>query len=100
MSRSVFFPPPLVLLPWVVGVQLSARINGGLVLLAFEADSLLHSVIALLHTCLLLAFSVCTSVCLPWLLYTFGPCPRLRERLDLKEKAEARRMDHYVLVWL
>lgn len=58
----VCFPPPLVLLPWVVGVQLSAQINGGLVLLAFEADSLLHSVIALFHTCLLLAFSVCVCV--------------------------------------
>ncbi len=52
-----------MLLPCVVGVQLSAKINGGLVLLAFEADSLLHSVIALFHTCLLLAFSVCPSVC-------------------------------------
>lgn len=32
---------PLVLLPWLVGVQLSAEINGGLVLLALEADSML-----------------------------------------------------------
>lgn len=91
---------PLVLLPWVVGVQLSAEINGGLVLLALEADSLLYSVIALFHTCLLLAFCMCTSVCLPWSLYTFGPCPCLRERLDLKGKTEACRLDYYVLFWL
>lgn len=94
------FPPPLVLLPCVVGTQLSAKINGGLVLLAFEADSLLYSVIALFHTCLLLALCVCPSVYLPWLLYTFGPCPCLRERLDLKEKAGACPLDYYVLVWL
>lgn len=91
---------PLVLLPWVVGVQLSAEINDGLVLLALEADSLLYSVIALFHTCLLLAFCMCTSVCLPWSLYTFGPCPCLRERPDLKGKTEACRLDYYVLFWL
>lgn len=56
-------PPPLVLLPWVVGVQLSTAINAGLVLLAFEADSLLYSVIALFHNCLLLAFCVCVCKC-------------------------------------
>ena len=52
-----------MLLLCVVGVQLSAKINGGLVLLAFEAGSLLYSVIALFHTCLLLAFCVCVSKC-------------------------------------
>lgn len=70
----VCFPPPLVLLPCVVGVQLSAKINGGLVLLAFEADSLLYSVIALFHTCLLLAFCVC--VCLQVCVY-YGCCTHL-----------------------
>lgn len=56
------FLPPLVLLPCAKGVQLSAEINGGLVLLAFQADSVLYSVIGLFHTCLLLAVCVFTVV--------------------------------------
>lgn len=46
-------------LPWAEAVQLSAQINGGPVLPVFEVDSLLCSIIALFHTCLLLAFGVC-----------------------------------------
>lgn len=78
-------------------MQLSAKINGGLVLLASEAGC-----IQLLHcsTPVFYWFSVCTGVGLPWWLYTFGHCPCLREKLDLKEKDEVCTLDYYVLVWL
>lgn len=65
-----------MLLPWVVGVQLSAEINGSLVLLAFEADSLLYSVIALSPHLSFIAF-VCVY---HWKLYTFVPLCCLVDR--------------------
>lgn len=89
-----------MLLPWVVCLQLSAEINGSLVLLAFKVGSLLYSVIALSHTCLLLVLCVCvyrggcTHLALVRVPETDG------ERLDLKGRVETRRPDYYVVICL
>lgn len=73
-----------------MGVQLSAEINGGLVLfcfsLALEADGLLYSVIALFHTCPLLAFCMCTSVCLLWLFVHIWPLSLSLREAELEKE--------------
>lgn len=65
-------------LPWVMGVELSDKINSGLVLWVFEANNWLYSVNALLHTCLLWPVFVfmrvlCVEIADAW------PCPSLWE---------------------
>lgn len=65
-------------LPWVMGVELSDKINSGLVLWVFEANNWLYSVSALLHTCLLWPVFVfmrvlCVEIADAW------PCPSLWE---------------------
>lgn len=91
--QFVCTPRPLVLLNWVVVVQLSAEINGGLVFLGC------FQLLRCSTPVFLLTFCVCT-VCV-----CRGGCAHLAtvhvsERLDLKGKDEVCRLEYYMLVWL
>lgn len=54
--------------------------------LALEADGLLYSVIALFHTCPLLAFCMCTSVCLLWLFVHIWPLSLSLREAELEKE--------------